>query len=149
MAETFLRWASESRESVRVESLINLMARFWIVSRLARECLEASLHKWERIRDRGGFGPCRLWGDARAWKIAWTWIRSQSSLLQISPQRKCVHSKTDQMRQLYWKDQMAINGILVEKNSYLFKKHSFLIKKKKKKKWKSSIKVFDSIYFKS
>ena len=38
-----------------------------------------------RIRDRSIFGLCRGLEDARAWKIAWTWIRSQFSLLQISP----------------------------------------------------------------
>ena len=32
--ETFLRWASESRESVREKSTISLAARFWIVYRV-------------------------------------------------------------------------------------------------------------------
>ena len=86
----------ESRESVRAESSINLIARFWIISRVAREYLEAPLHRWEPYSRQGGFGPCRGWEGARARKIAWAWIRSQSSLLQISPQKKCVHSKTDQ-----------------------------------------------------
>ena len=52
----FLRWASESRESVREKLSINLMARFWIVSREAREYLEALLHRWEPYSRQG-----RIW----------------------------------------------------------------------------------------
>ena len=96
---TFLQWASESRESVRKESSINRMVRFWIVSGVAREYLEAPLHRWEPYSRQGRFGPFRIGEGARVWKTAWTWIRSLSSLLQISPQRKCVHSKTGQIRQ--------------------------------------------------
>ena len=52
----FLRWASESRESVREESSICLMARFWVVSGVAREYLEAPLHRWEPYSRQG-----RIW----------------------------------------------------------------------------------------
>ena len=52
-AETFLRCASESRESVRAEPSINLMARFWIVSRVVREYFEAPLHRWEPYSRQG------------------------------------------------------------------------------------------------
>ena len=63
----------------------------------------------------GGFWPCRRWEGARVWKIAWTWIRGQCSLLQISPQGKCVNSKTGQMRQgrPTW---TRFQGIRIEEN---------------------------------
>ena len=38
-----LRWAKKSSELVRAGSPISLIARFWIASCVARECLEASL----------------------------------------------------------------------------------------------------------
>ena len=46
-AETFLRWASESRESVRVDSSIR------IASGVAREYLETPLHRWEPYSRQG------------------------------------------------------------------------------------------------
>ena len=55
-AETLLRWASESKESMWEESSISLTARFWIVSRIARESLEAPLHRGEPYSRQG-----RIW----------------------------------------------------------------------------------------
>ena len=44
------RWGVES-------SIINLTVRFWIASRMARECLEAPLHE-SQIHDKSGFESC-------------------------------------------------------------------------------------------
>ena len=56
-----LRWARESSDLVRVGSPISLIARFWIASSVARECLEAPLHRWDPYSRRGEFEPYTVW----------------------------------------------------------------------------------------
>ena len=67
-----------------------------------------------RIRGRDGIGPWGGWEAAGVWKIAWIWIRSQFSLLQIS-QRKFVHSKTSLMwlRRPIWTASYTPSGYLI------------------------------------
>ena len=63
-AETDLRWARESRVSVNAGSLISLIARLWIASKVLNECLEAPLHKCEHYSRQG-----RIWVlfNVRSW----------------------------------------------------------------------------------
>ena len=55
-----------------------------------------------RIRDRGGFGLCRGWEDARAWKIAWTWIRYKFEINKLKKLKHFFFLNCNIPHPVYW-----------------------------------------------
>ena len=53
---------------VKVGSPSSLIASFWIASRVARECLEAPLHRWEPYSRQGRIYSVRSWLGVK-WRL--------------------------------------------------------------------------------
>ena len=75
------------------------LVRFWIASMVARECFAGPPQMRSLFETGADLGLVKSKKLQAMWKIVWSWINSQFYLLQISPQRKCIHSKTDQIQQ--------------------------------------------------